>query len=49
MRCGHDTCRCEVEAGQEFCSDHCREHAGMSDHAEHVCECGHAACTSMGE
>jgi hypothetical protein len=44
MNCQHAGCRCQVEQGQEFCSDHCREHAGMADHGEHACECGHAAC-----
>jgi hypothetical protein len=45
MNCGHQGCHCEVEQGQEFCSDHCREHAGDAAHGgEHACECGHAGC-----
>jgi hypothetical protein len=39
---------CTVEEGQRFCSEHCEQHAADAGHAEHRCECGHAACTSMG-
>ncbi|MGH7357353.1 MAG: hypothetical protein ACREJR_00905 [Candidatus Rokuibacteriota bacterium] len=44
MNCQHEGCRGQADAGQEFCSDHCRQHAGEA-HAEHACECGHPACT----
>jgi hypothetical protein len=49
MKCGHAGCLCNVEQGQEFCSDHCREHASGRDHLEHACECGHDACNVVGE
>ncbi|HET9723674.1 MAG TPA: hypothetical protein VFR44_07510 [Actinomycetota bacterium] len=45
MSCGHTGCTCQAAEGQEFCSDHCREHAAMSEHPDHACGCGHAACT----
>jgi hypothetical protein len=48
MRCGHTGCMCQIDEGSEFCSDHCAGH-GAGDHGEHVCECGHAACQSVGE
>ena len=46
MNCGHDTCRCQVGVDEQFCADHCREHAGQGEaHAQHdACECGHTAC-----
>jgi hypothetical protein len=48
MDCQHEGCLCTVEDGQEFCSDHCRQHA-EGTHEEHVCECGHPACQTLGE
>lgn len=44
MNCGHQGCTCQVEQGQEFCGDYCREHAGHQDHDTHACECGHPGC-----
>lgn len=44
MNCGHTGCTCQAAEGQEFCSDHCRDHAAMTDHLDHTCGCGHAAC-----
>jgi hypothetical protein len=48
MRCGHETCRCEITDDEDFCSDHCRDQAatagGITDHDSHTCECGHPAC-----
>ena len=49
MQCGHEGCTCDVTADQEFCSDHCRDHAGMGSHDEHPCQCGHPACQAIGE
>lgn len=46
MNCQHMGCRCQVEPGQEFCGDYCREHSGDAAHEEHMCECGHDACTT---
>jgi hypothetical protein len=48
MSCAHAGCRCEVGAGESVCGDHCREHAGQTEHGDHACECGHAACESPG-
>ena len=42
MDCGHEGCRCRVAEGEEYCSEHCREHAGTGDHAR--CACGHPVC-----
>ncbi len=44
MQCGHEGCNCQVGQTGEFCSDHCREHAGDAGHEAHACECGHADC-----
>jgi hypothetical protein len=49
MPCQHEGCLCDVEGGGRFCSEYCEQHAGGDAHAEHRCECGHAACNSMGE
>lgn len=48
MLCRHAGCMCQVDEGTEFCSEHCAEH-GLGEHDEHMCECGHAACQSVGE
>jgi len=40
--CRHIPCRCEVPAGEKFCSDACRD-AGANE-VEIACECGHAIC-----
>jgi hypothetical protein len=40
--CAHIPCTCEVESGQEYCSDAC-ENAG-SEEVEIACQCDHAAC-----
>lgn len=48
MSCHHEWCLCLVDQGQEFCSDHCREHASEGDRGKHACECGHPACTPIG-
>jgi hypothetical protein len=47
MNCQHMGCRCQAEQGEEFCGDYCRQHAGDAVHEEHVCECGHDACTMV--
>lgn len=44
MTCGHDGCKCRIEQAGDFCSDHCREHAGDAGHGAHACECGHPEC-----
>jgi hypothetical protein len=44
MKCRHEGCTCLVEAGQEFCSDYCRDHAAETGHGTHACGCGHPGC-----
>ncbi len=44
MECVHRSCRCQVQDGEDFCSDHCREAAAKTGHEDHRCECGHPAC-----
>jgi hypothetical protein len=44
MLCGHEGCRCEIDDGEDYCSNHCQEHSDDLDHSTHRCECGHAAC-----
>lgn len=41
MECRHEACVCTVSGGDEFCSDHCRNHSG---HGGDTCECGHRDC-----
>lgn len=41
--CQHQGCTCQVSGGEQFCSDHCREHAEHGD-TDHSCECGHPGC-----
>lgn len=46
--CRRPDCACEVGAGQQYCSEHCRtaaEHVGtMEDEMESACACGHPEC-----
>lgn len=47
--CEHEPCRCEVEGGQPYCSEYCRNAAEFTDEPEDPedrvgCGCGHAAC-----
>jgi hypothetical protein len=42
-QCGHEGCTCLVDAGAEYCSDHCREHVASGPTGE-PCGCGHPAC-----
>lgn len=44
MNCQHAGCKCQVDEGQQFCGDYCRQHS-TEEHEEHACECGHPACT----
>lgn len=48
MNCEHMGCMCLAEPGEDFCSDHCRQHASDPTHEEHRCECGHPACSMAG-
>lgn len=41
--CGHEGCTCLVGEGDEFCSDHCREHVASGPTGE-PCGCGHPEC-----
>ena len=44
MDCQHGGCTCQVEAPDEYCSDHCREHGTHEGGNGHACECGHPEC-----
>jgi hypothetical protein len=41
-KCAHIPCSCDVEPGQEYCGDACRD-AGSED-VEIACQCSHDAC-----
>lgn len=41
MTCAHEACKCRVEEGQTYCSDHCRQNAGKE---AGMCRCGHPDC-----
>jgi hypothetical protein len=41
-KCAHVPCLCDVEDGQEYCGQACRE-AGSED-VEIACQCSHPAC-----
>jgi hypothetical protein len=43
MNCEHEGCGCQVEAGQSFCSDFCRDHVSSGPTGE-PCGCGHPEC-----
>lgn len=43
QNCAHEGCRCQVEQGEEYCGDFCREHTASGPTGE-PCGCGHAAC-----
>jgi len=43
QKCAHDQCNCEVQFGQEYCSDFCSE-ADDIEEVELQCDCGHAPC-----
>jgi hypothetical protein len=43
-KCAHPACRCQVPRDGRFgkyCSENCREKAGMN---ELTCQCGHPGC-----
>ncbi len=42
MECQHGPCTCQVPAADPFCSEHCREHAGILE--QQGCGCGHPQC-----
>jgi hypothetical protein len=54
--CAHADCKCTVVAGQDYCSDYCRQAAvqGRQQQAQSAaepqtqggaqCDCGHPAC-----
>jgi hypothetical protein len=42
--CAHIPCTCQVESGQKYCSDSCKD-AGSGE-VEIACECGHTTCTT---
>jgi hypothetical protein len=40
----HAACTCQVMGGEEYCSEHCREHGQMPGGIGARCECGHPEC-----
>jgi hypothetical protein len=44
QKCQHDGCTCDVPAGVQYCSDHCRDHAEHTGGESHSCQCGHPEC-----
>jgi hypothetical protein len=50
LLCNHAPCRCEVDEGQDYCGDYCRQEpqTGM-DAGPAVCRCRHAPCGSPNE
>lgn len=49
-KCQHEQCTCEVEAGQSYCSEHCRSAAEFTTEVirdntrRGGCGCGHEGC-----
>lgn len=45
--CNHAGCRCEIEPGEKYCGDYCREEpfTGM-EQKPMSCRCGHEPCSS---
>jgi len=44
-KCARDGCKCQVPAGQTYCSPHCAEAAASVEvRGEESCQCGHNAC-----
>jgi hypothetical protein len=41
-KCAHIPCLCDVQNGQEYCGESCRD-AGSED-VEIACQCDHPAC-----
>lgn len=46
--CKHQGCNCSVPAGEEFCSEHCRnaEARGTAPAGPGSCGCGHPDCNT---
>ncbi len=44
MKCDHDKCSCEVEAGKQYCSNECE--SDMRDEGATDCHCGHEDCVA---
>lgn len=44
-KCGHEKCRCAVDAG-DFCSDYCEDRASVAEVEvlNEPCRCGHPSC-----
>jgi len=47
MKCGHDACSCEAEAGRQFCSNECE--SNERDEGATDCHCGHDDCRASHE
>lgn len=43
-KCAHPACTCEVEKGQKYCSQYCKDAKGT---LELACGCGHETCAEV--
>jgi hypothetical protein len=41
-KCGHLSCRCEVQTGDKYCGQACKD-AGSKE-VEIACQCNHGSC-----
>jgi hypothetical protein len=44
-KCAHPACGCLPEAGNDYCSQTCKEAADLTEIA---CQCGHSGCAVQG-
>ncbi len=42
-KCAHPACSCATEKGNTYCSQSCKEAAGLTEIA---CQCGHPNCST---
>jgi hypothetical protein len=40
--CGHPNCKCPIEEGKEYCSEHCKRAAEAK--VNQACHCHHKEC-----
>lgn len=47
-KCGHAGCKCLVDPGESYCSEHCEHAAGAAENKPQDkisgCKCGHPEC-----
>ena len=42
--CAHVSCHCQVQGGEDYCSEYCRDAEGV---AVVTCRCGHEPCRDV--